>query len=238
MIISIDLDGTGWDENWSEIGKFKKNFTRVMHRLWNEGHILIINSLRDKGTPEYDNAVDHLYTKNICYHLFNENLPGLLSKYGEARKISAQVHIDDRDLGWVNSIAGVIPDDWEHIYSLLQRHPAYTDDVKVNKTQHHLLKGKLMRTGIDIIGQERRAQVAKHERSLEYDARVNNGGQLAEAAAVIIHAERLNEDGILLTCPKGWDLAHWGKMCSYPKERRIAIAGAWLCAELDRLQTL
>ena len=141
MVISIDLDGTAWEENWDEIGEFKKNFIIVMDRLWREGHIIILNSLREKGTKQYDDAVDHLEVKNIKYHLFNENLPGLIQRYGEARKISAEVHIDDRDLGWIDTIWTVFPNDWEYVYELLTYHPKYTSNREVNLKQHILLDG-------------------------------------------------------------------------------------------------
>ena len=141
MVISIDLDGTAWEENWDEIGEFKKNFIIVMDRLWREGHIIILNSLREKGTKQYDDAVDHLEVKNIKYHLFNENLPGLIQRYGEARKISADIHVDDRDLAWVDTIWNGFPDDWEYVYELLQRYHKYTSDREVNLKQHILLDG-------------------------------------------------------------------------------------------------
>ena len=118
MIIAIDLDGTAWAEDWPYIGEFKKNFIRVMKRLWDEGHYIIIYSLREVGTREYDEAVDHLEIKNIRYHLFNENHPDLIEQYGEARKISADVYIDDRGLRG-------IPDDWEDIYKALRSHPKF-----------------------------------------------------------------------------------------------------------------
>jgi len=137
MIIAVDLDGTAWDENWPDIGRFRPNFIRVMRRLWNEGHLIIINSLRDVGTEEYDDAVDHLEIKDIKYHKFNENLPGIVDHWGESRKIGAHVYIDDRSCGW---LPDGIPHDWEDIYAMLQSHPLYSEDRTHNEKLHHLLK--------------------------------------------------------------------------------------------------
>lgn len=89
-----------------------------------------------------------------------------------------------------------------------------------------------MKTGIELIAQERQEQIEKHGRTIVSDAEQNIDGQLLWAARNIIskdpHQYQFN-------CPKGWDQNIYNKMCNKSHKDRLIIAGALIAAEIDRL---
>jgi hypothetical protein len=95
-----------------------------------------------------------------------------------------------------------------------------------------------MKTGVELIAQERQEQIEKHNRSIEVDVILNTKGQLSEAAAMLAYNESncLELDEIALDhCPEGWDQQIWSKMVYKPYKERLIIAGALIAAEIDRL---
>lgn len=122
MIIAIDFDGTIVDHEYPEIGKLKKNVQRVLRRIKDDGHDIIIWTVRSKVNDAISKAVDALHVAGIEYTCINDDAPQVKYEWGWAdfsRKIYADVYIDDRNLGG-------LPDDWEEIYSILLKHPDYT----------------------------------------------------------------------------------------------------------------
>lgn len=92
-----------------------------------------------------------------------------------------------------------------------------------------------MKTGIDLIAEERAEQIVKHNRSILDDVKYNTKGQLSVAAGIL--AQKNIPDQVKETLiPKGWDSPIWNKMINKPYEQRLIIAGALIAAELDRLQ--
>lgn len=67
--------------------------------------------------------------------------------------------------------------------------------------------------------------------SIEDDREYNAGGELADAASLLINPKgsRFEER------PQGWDERHWEKMCGKSYTDRLVIAGALIAAELDRI---
>lgn len=117
MIIVIDFDGTIVENAYPEIGNLRKNVKKVLQRLHEEGHEIIINTCR-AGIFE-GNVYSFLQQENIFFTYINCNIPWKIEQYGQdCRKISGDVYIDDKSLGG-------IPDDWEEIYTMLQKHPQY-----------------------------------------------------------------------------------------------------------------
>lgn len=96
-----------------------------------------------------------------------------------------------------------------------------------------------MKTGIELIAEERRQQIEKHGRTIDQDVKLNVNCQLSEAGSMLA----LNYPHICLEledvednhCPDGWDKAIWSKMVNKPYKERLIIAGALIAAELDRL---
>jgi len=88
-----------------------------------------------------------------------------------------------------------------------------------------------MKTGIELIAEERRQQIEQHGRTVKADVDFNTGEQLRKAAHRLIEVcpSELNP-------PKGWDGNIWAKMCRKPYLERMVIAGSLLAAEIDRVK--
>jgi len=96
-VIVIDFDGTIVDSKYPIIGKIKPDAKRVINKLYNRGHKIVINSCR-AGT-QFSDAFNFLLMSGINFHTFNENLQELIDDYGrDTRKISGDVYIDDKNL--------------------------------------------------------------------------------------------------------------------------------------------
>lgn len=95
-----------------------------------------------------------------------------------------------------------------------------------------------MKTGIELMNDERNEQLDKHGRTIELDIKNNSDYQLSIAATSLIEA--IDNETLMVTsadtCPKGWDYDIWDKMWNKTYEERLIIAGALLAAELDRLR--
>lgn len=97
-----------------------------------------------------------------------------------------------------------------------------------------------MRTGIELIAEERQEQIEKHGRTTYLDVRYNDGQQLRLAAKKLLVKWDGLEDGNLSRNepPQGWDENIWKKMISKDYKERLIIAGALIAAELDRINNL
>lgn len=109
-----------------------------------------------------------------------------------------------------------------------------------------------MKTGIELIAEERKEQLGKHGRTVELDVKHNHGQfeedgekynlpQLPYAAGQLLY----QDDDIFrqhfqskLFHPHGWSNDIWLKMRDKPYKERLIIAGALIAAEIDRLQNL
>jgi len=90
-----------------------------------------------------------------------------------------------------------------------------------------------MLTGIELIAQERKEQLEKHNRTIEKDIIVNEDFQLSEAASVLCHPDIVKSAEE--TLPAWWSFDVWRKMCDKSYADRLVIAGALIAAEIDRL---
>jgi hypothetical protein len=95
-----------------------------------------------------------------------------------------------------------------------------------------------MKTGIELIADERKEQIEKHRYTIEHDRLNNSQQELSHAARALLRDKvRLNssfDDGY----PFAWrdNYKAWAKMAFKPYKERLIIAGALIAAELDRLQ--
>ena len=90
-----------------------------------------------------------------------------------------------------------------------------------------------MQTGIEQITKERNDQIEKYGYTGEWQAKNPEFyacGQLIKAAK-----ELLEENNPFLCEPENWDEAWFLKLLNKPYKERLAIAGALIAAELDRL---
>lgn len=91
-----------------------------------------------------------------------------------------------------------------------------------------------MRTGIQLITEERQKQIDKHGFTAEHHAlnsdKWYHNNQLIEASNTLSMP-------IIKSClvPLNWDIAWFSELCKKPYKERLIIAGALIAAELDRL---
>lgn len=90
-----------------------------------------------------------------------------------------------------------------------------------------------MKTGIELISQEREEQIVKHNYSIQEDVEYNDGQQLPTAAMLLIEGGMKAE----AICPSEWGKEKWIKMVNKSYKDRLVIAGALIAAEIDRLQS-
>lgn len=96
-----------------------------------------------------------------------------------------------------------------------------------------------MRTGIELIAQERKEQIEKHGRTVKHDVNLNNVGQLPLAAGLLLWTKEEDYGSdISACCPTDWYPVFWRRMMKKPYKDRLIIAAALIAAEVDRLQAI
>lgn len=107
LVIAIDFDGTIVEAKYPEIGELRKDARSIINELFDAGHKIIINTCRT-GDHE-DQVIEFLRLNGIKCHEINNNIPELIEKFGtDSRKISADIYIDDKNLGGICS--------WQFMY--------------------------------------------------------------------------------------------------------------------------
>jgi uncharacterized HAD superfamily protein len=98
LIIAIDFDNTIAKTEYPLIIALMPHAKEVINKLAEEGHTIIVHSCR-ASKPAEDMKV-FLDCHGIHYHHINENDPNRIKIYGfDTRKISADVYIDDHNIG-------------------------------------------------------------------------------------------------------------------------------------------
>lgn len=100
-----------------------------------------------------------------------------------------------------------------------------------------------MKTGIELIAQERKEQIEKHGIAIMEDVQNNDYGQLLVAAHWILPTNDINyeecnpffEEELMKQIPDDWNEGVWAHMVSKTRKERMIIAGALIAAELDRM---
>lgn len=91
-----------------------------------------------------------------------------------------------------------------------------------------------MKTGIELILEERREHYDKHKITIEQDVDLNHSCQLSNAASMLCNEymdDILGNDNT----PENWNENIWLKMGEKSYKDRLIIAGALIAAEIDRL---
>ena len=92
-----------------------------------------------------------------------------------------------------------------------------------------------MKTGIELIAEERQEQITKHERTVLEDVIYNDKRQLVIGAEMLL-SDAIEGAGIYPeSFPDGWDKDICYKMLSKQYKEKLIIAGALIAAEIDRL---
>lgn len=103
--LTVDFDGTLFSvsDDWPKVGKQKlihKLVANYIRRKHKQGWVVILNTMREngKGLKEAKQAcIDY----KIPIDLYNENFQPDIEKWGESRKIGAQLSIDDTQIGLI-----------------------------------------------------------------------------------------------------------------------------------------
>lgn len=121
-ILAIDFDGTIVTHAYPEIGELQKNAVEAIRNLHAKGYYIIIWTCR--FGQHQDNVERFLQSHGIPYDEINEHHPDVRDFYkNDTRKISADIYIDDRQLGG-------LPDDWFTIERLVDE---TWDDIQLSK---------------------------------------------------------------------------------------------------------
>lgn len=94
-----------------------------------------------------------------------------------------------------------------------------------------------MKTGIELITEEREKQINKHGFTGEHHAlrpEFYQHNQLISAANYLM----LNNTSHATWHPENWDKEWFYRLCEKPYKERLVIASALIAAELDRLNYL
>jgi hypothetical protein len=97
-IVAIDFDGTLVEDRYPEIGELKSGVKDAMRQInaKNEFYIIINTCRKGKLLVE---AINFLLNEGIQFDRVNDNAPWLIEKYGNTRKIHANVFIDSNNIG-------------------------------------------------------------------------------------------------------------------------------------------
>lgn len=119
MTIAVDFDGTIVEHKYPEIGKEIPFATATLRQLMNDGHKLILWSVREGELLEQ--AVAWCEERGVRFYAVNSDLDEDGGDYRDnangSRKIKAQIFIDDRNVGGLP--------DWGAIYQIIARRITY-----------------------------------------------------------------------------------------------------------------
>lgn len=109
MIIAVDFDGTIVEHRYPDIGKEKLFAFETLKALQKQGHMLILWTFR--AGKELEEAVEFCHSKGLEFYAINKSFPEEEFDGTMSRKISADVFIDDRNIGGFPG--------WGEIYQML-----------------------------------------------------------------------------------------------------------------------
>lgn len=84
-------------------------------------------------------------------------------------------------------------------------------------------------SGIGLIASERQEQFFKHSRYIDEDVEENPNGELIQGAISLL-------DGNNTKMPEKWDKNICDRMTKKSYKEKLIIAGAFIAAEIDRIQ--
>ncbi|MDO4208677.1 MAG: hypothetical protein Q4E44_03310 [bacterium] len=111
MIIAVDFDGTIVEHEYPKIGKEKIFATETLRQLINDGHRLILWTVREGDL--LDEAVEWCRQRGVEFYAINKDFPeeNTSKNQNYSRKIKADVWIDDLNVGGLP--------DWGTIYQII-----------------------------------------------------------------------------------------------------------------------
>lgn len=109
LTIAVDFDGTIVEHRYPEIGDPIPDAFEILLKLQNEGHRLILWTYR--SGKELENAIKYCKSKRLHFYAVNNNFPEERYNHSYSRKISADLFIDDRNIGGLPK--------WNEIYEMV-----------------------------------------------------------------------------------------------------------------------
>ncbi|MBQ8273428.1 MAG: hypothetical protein IJZ11_02715 [Bacteroidaceae bacterium] len=125
MIIAVDFDGTIVTHEYPKIGKEIPFAVQTLKMLANEGHQLILWSVREGQLLE--EALDWCRKRGLEFYAANKDFPeeDRTKNNHFSRKLKADLWIDDRNVGGLP--------DWGTIYRIIKEKKTYeqilTDEI-------------------------------------------------------------------------------------------------------------
>ena len=119
MVIAVDFDGTIVEHQYPSIGKELPFAIDTLRKLQQEGHKLILWSVREGQC--LDEAVEFCRSRGLEFYAVNSEYPEetIDNNNHFSRKINADLWIDDRNLGGLP--------DWGTIYEMIHNNLSYED---------------------------------------------------------------------------------------------------------------
>lgn len=112
MRIAVDFDGTIVEHRFPEIGRERPMATMTLRKLQDEGHLLILWSVREGKLLQ--EAVEWCRERGIEFYAINSNFAGETPESENySRKLLADIYIDDRSLGGLPH--------WSAIYQIIKK---------------------------------------------------------------------------------------------------------------------
>lgn len=110
MIIAVDFDGTLVEHAYPKIGKEIPFAFETLKMLQKDRHQLILWTVREGYL--LDEAVQFCKEKGVEFYAVNQSMPDLVDDKFSSRKVTADLFIDDRNLGGLP--------DWGVIYQMIK----------------------------------------------------------------------------------------------------------------------
>ena len=119
MVIAVDFDGTIVEHRYPSIGKELPFAIETLCRLSEEGHRLILWTVREGEL--LDQAVEFCRSRGLEFYAVNCDYPEEKKERNShfTRKLKADIWIDDRNLGGLP--------DWGTIYEMVHHRLTYED---------------------------------------------------------------------------------------------------------------
>ncbi len=141
MYIAIDFDGTIVTDNWPKIGEIAPFAIETIRQFKADGHKIILNTCREHDLLR--DAVEFMTQNGIEPDFVNDN-PDARAKWGDCKKVYADLYIDDHNAFIRKTCNGTV--DWLYIRRLYETRGAC--DIVQNPGHYH---GKGCIQAIDVI---------------------------------------------------------------------------------------
>lgn len=107
MLIAVDFDGViTRQDRFPEIGQMDDRLILALSQARKVGHQVILYTCRRE--ERLGQAVEACRARGLEFDGVNENLESRIAEFGgDTRKISADLYLDDRALGWDRDMAVV-----------------------------------------------------------------------------------------------------------------------------------